>query len=124
MSAAVAFLIPAVVLAAVSNLLLRHGMRPLAERVEGQGPSLVGTALHALRSWAVWTGTLGYAAAMACWLQVLGRTEIGLVYPAFTGGGTICIMALSVLVLREKLEKRRILGAALMIGGIFLAALE
>jgi multidrug transporter EmrE-like cation transporter len=55
---------------------------------------------------------------------VLGRAEIGLVYPVFLGGATVCVMTASIAVLREPLEPRRVVGAALMIAGIFLASLE
>jgi len=73
---------------------------------------------------ASWAGSLGYAAAMGCWLEVLGRAEIGLVYPMFTGATTILVMTASVVGLREHLGWRRVVGAALMIAGVFVAYLE
>jgi drug/metabolite transporter (DMT)-like permease len=124
MSSAAPFLAAAVLLAAAGNLLLRRGMRDRgAPRSSSAGASLAATARHALASPSVWSGTLAYAAAMACWLIVLGRAEIGLVYPAFAGGTTLCVMAASVLVLGERLEPRRAIGAALVVAGIALASL-
>ncbi len=122
MTAAVPFLIPAVFLAAFGNLLLRQGMRSLD--VGSRPASLGSTALHALRSPAVWSGTTSYAAAMACWLQVLSRAEIGLVSPVFSGGATVVVMVASVLWLGERIEARRAIGAVLMIAGIFIASME
>jgi multidrug transporter EmrE-like cation transporter len=117
-SAAVTFLVPAVLLAATGNLLLRLGMRSLG------GATLMQTLAHALRSAKVWAGGISYVTAMGCWLQVLGRADISLVYPVFSGGAAVCVMIASVLLLGERLELRRVVGAALMIAGIFLASME
>jgi len=123
-SAALPFLVPAIVLAAAGNLLLSRGMRVLGAGRGAAPVSLVSTATHALRSRLVWAGMISYVAAMGFWLEVLGRAEIGLVYPVFLGGATVCVMTASIAVLREPLEPRRVVGAALMIAGIFLASLE
>lgn len=118
MSASVTFLIPAILLAAAGNMLLRLGMRSLG------GATLAQTLVHALRSGKVWAGMVSYVSAMGCWLQVLGRSDISLVYPVFSGGAAVCVMIASVLLLGERLERRRIIGAALMIAGIFVASME
>lgn len=118
----VLFLILAVSLAAVGNLLLKRGMRS----IDGsKGPvSLRSTAFHALRTPSVWLGTASYATAMMAWLQVLARAEIGLVYPIFSGATTVTVMIASVFALKERLGRWRALGAALMIAGVFVASLE
>lgn len=119
MRAALPFLLAAIALAAGSNVLLRRGMRTL------RGVStLRATAVHALRSPAVWAGTLGYVTAMGFWLEVLGRAEIGLVYPVFNGSVTVLVIGASALALGERLEPRRVAGALLMLAGIFVASLE
>ncbi len=122
MSSVVIYLVLAIILASAGNLLLRRGMRSITK--DGRPVSLGKTAAHAIRSPSVWAGTLSYATAMGFWLQVLGHAEIGLVYPIFSGGATICVMAAAVTFLGETLERRRILGALLMIAGIFLASIE
>jgi len=144
----------AIVLAAASNVMLRVGMRRLGDggsgsrRGSGSGPSPQGfgriargfipghgagigrgsgigsTLVHALRSGPVWAGSLGYVAAMGCWLVVLGRAEIGLVYPVFTGSVTFVVMLASTLLLGERLERRRVIGAVLMVAGILVASWE
>ncbi len=119
MTLSLPYLVAAIALASASNVMLRRGMRHLA--AGGGKPSLWGTLTHALRSPSVWAGSLGYAAAMGCWLEVLGRVEISLVYPIFTGSVTFGVMAASTVVLGERIERRRVIGAALMIAGICLA---
>lgn len=122
MTAALPFLLPAMVLAAAGNLLLSRGMRALGG---GERPASIATTLwHALRSFPVWAGMVSYVTAMGFWLQVLGRTEIGLVYPVFLGGATVLVMAASRVVLGERLERRRLIGAVLMVAGILLASME
>lgn len=122
MTAALLFLVVAVILAATGNLLLKRGMRRIDRRT---GPaSLRATAGHALRTPSVWLGTASYGTAMMAWLQVLGRAEIGLVYPIFSGATTVTVMVASVFVLREPLGRWRAVGAALMIAGVFVASLE
>lgn len=123
MIAVLPFLVPAIVLAAAGNLLLSRGMRALGATSVGH-VSLVSTAIHALRSGLVWAGMVSYVAAMGFWLAVLGRAEIGLVYPVFVGGATVVVLAVSIVALREPLEPRRLAGAVLMIAGIFLASFE
>jgi multidrug transporter EmrE-like cation transporter len=61
---------------------------------------------------------------MGVWLVVLSSSELGLVYPIFTGGATLLVMLVSALALGEKLERRRLLGALLILAGIFVAHLE
>jgi multidrug transporter EmrE-like cation transporter len=61
---------------------------------------------------------------MGCWLVVLGRAEIGLVYPVFTGSVTFVVMLASAVLLGERLERRRVIGAVLMVAGILVASWE
>lgn len=110
------------VLAATANLFLRKGMQTPAR--QGKPLGLFGTAVHAIRSVNVWLGGLTYIVAMACWLYVLKNTEIGLAYPIFAGGSSVCVVFASMIFLGERPEVRRIVGALLMIAGIFVSSIE
>jgi len=116
MNGSLPFIVTAVLLSAGANVMLRRGMGTM-----GGAGGFGATLRHALGSLWVWLGSLGFFAAMGSWLLVLSRAEISLVYPMFSGGTTLCVILASVLLLKEKINLPRVIGALLMVSGIFVA---
>jgi multidrug transporter EmrE-like cation transporter len=119
MLGALPFLLLAIAFTVAGQVMMRRGMQ-----FERRGGGLIGTLLQAARSPLAWLGSFGLAAAMLCWLKVLSRVEIALVYPIFIGSGIMGVMLASSLVLRERIGLRRWIGTGLMLLGVIAASLE
>lgn len=100
-------------LAAGSNLVLRHGMGGL-----GGGGEAADMMLLALTSPLVLGGLCGYAVSQLLWLNVLAAARLGAAFPVFVSSTFVMVMAGSILVLGEQVTAHRLGGAALVAAGI------
>jgi len=101
-------------LAAGSNLLLRHAMSALPG---SEGPLVI----QSLTSPLVLLGLLGYAGSHLLWLDVLSRARLGAAFPLFVSSMFVMVLAGAVLFLGESLTVERLAGAILVAAGIGVA---
>lgn len=71
----------------------------------------------------VFSGLIFYALSTLLWLIALSRCSLNFAYP-FTAVTFILVILLSVIVLNEPLPTSRIIGMAVIIGGIFIVSLK
>jgi multidrug transporter EmrE-like cation transporter len=105
-------------LAAGSNLVLRHGMGGLGGAGEAGALAMMAAALT---SPLVLVGLAGYAVSQLLWLNVLAAARLGAAFPIFVSSTFVMVMAGSILVLGEQLTVNRLGGAALVAAGIVVA---
>lgn len=103
-------------LAAGSNLVLRHGMGGL-----GGGAEIADVMLRALTNPLVLGGLCGYGVSQLLWLNVLAEARLGAAFPVFVSSTFVMVMAGSILVLGEQVTAHRLGGAALVAAGIVLS---
>lgn len=105
--------ITAVAIAAVGQVLLRHGMR-VAKEATGGGGSL---ALHAATSPYVLGGLMVFAVSAVLWLAALSRVPLSIAYP-FNAVGYLGILTASAVVLHERVAVRTWVGSAFVVVGL------
>jgi drug/metabolite transporter (DMT)-like permease len=111
-----AVLLVAVGLAAVGQLLLKHGMTLAQTAARHEGRPL---ALMAAKSPWILFGLVVFALSAVAWLLTLSRVPLSVAYP-FNALGYIVILAISVLVLDERANVWTWLGTGLVAGGLVL----
>ena len=77
-----------------------------------------GVALEPL----IWLGALLWAVESIAWVLVLQKTPLSLAYPMMTATYATVPLA-SLILLRENMTKRQMLGAALIFGGVILVGI-
>ncbi len=107
--------IGAVVIAAVGQVLLRHGMRA-ARDATISGGSLV---WHAATSPYVLAGFAVFAVSSVLWLAALSRVPLSVAYP-FNALGYLGIITASAVVLHEKVDLRTWVGSAFVVTGLII----
>jgi drug/metabolite transporter (DMT)-like permease len=119
----VAFILVSVVLAAVAQLTLKHGMTQVTNH--GAVPLDLKDPLATFRriavTPAVWAGLALFAASAAAWLIVLSRASLSFAYP-FVSLTYALILVFDRFVLGESVSPLRWAGVALIMGGIFLVS--
>jgi multidrug transporter EmrE-like cation transporter len=103
-------------LAAGSNLVLRHGMGGL-----GGGGGVLDMLFGALASPLVLGGLFGYGVSQLLWLNVLAEARLGAAFPVFVSSTFVMVMAGSILVLGEQVTAHRLGGALLVAAGIVIS---
>ena len=114
--ASLAVLLVAVALAAVAQLVLKHGMTLAQHRAEASGGSLAVAA--ATSPWVV-GGLAIFGVSAVAWMLTLSRIPLSLAYP-FNALGYIGILTASVLFLHERTNVLTWLGTFLVAGGLVL----
>lgn len=88
-------------------------------RAEGPG----GAVGAVLRQPLIWVGILLWVVQSIAWVQVLQKSPLSLAYPVMTlTYATVPIAGL--LVLRERMGRRQMLGAALIFAGVVLVGVS
>jgi len=105
--------ITAVAIAAVGQVLLRHGMRVAKEATVGGGS----LAMHAATSPYVLGGLTVFAVSAVLWLAALARVPLSIAYP-FNALGYLGILTASALVLHERVSARTWIGSAFVVVGL------
>jgi drug/metabolite transporter (DMT)-like permease len=116
----IAMILTSVILAAVAQLTLKHGMNQVKE---GFGP--VGANAASLRAvgttLAVWLGLLLFGLSAVVWLAVLSRASLSFAYP-FAALTYVLIVMFDRFVLDESVPGLRWGGVALIVAGILLVS--
>jgi multidrug transporter EmrE-like cation transporter len=109
-----AFLVVALTLNAIANVLLKIGamrLGPLAE------PDLVA---RLVTNYQLLAGLGLFALNVVFYILALTRLNLALAYPIMTAGGLIIVVSVSILFLHETVTARQMLGLLLLILGIAL----
>ena len=83
--------------------------------------SILGNLVRLVLKWQILFGLGTYIVGWLLWMNALSRFELSFVYP-FTSLNYVMILTASWLLLDESLSSTRILGVALICGGIVLSA--
>lgn len=116
-----ALILTGVGLNAAAQLLLKVATRPLAHFAEFSLQTLLGAAWILAASVPFWVGMLCYAASVCVWLAALSKAPVSTAYPMLSLG-YIVVAAVSVLWLGETLSPAKLLGIALICGGVVLVS--
>jgi len=119
----VVFILVSVVLAAVAQLTLKHGMTEVTNH--GKVPldlkDPLGTLRRVAATPAVWGGLALFVASAAAWLVVLSRASLSFAYP-FVSLTYALILVFDRFVLGESVSPLRWAGVALIMAGIVLVS--
>ncbi len=110
-----------VALNAAAQLLLKVATRPLAQFTDfGFATLSSSVTLLAGSAW-FWAGMMCYGASLCAWLAALSRAPVSVAYPMLSLGYVV-VAGVSVLWLGEPLSSGKILGIALICGGVVLVS--
>ncbi|MEW6059493.1 MAG: EamA family transporter [Actinomycetota bacterium] len=116
----IAMILLSVGLAAVAQLMLKHGMNQVNADLAPDKFGFDGASLRsAVSTAAVWGGLLLFGLSAVVWLVVLSRASLSFAYP-FASLTYVLILLSDKLVLGEDVSPMRWGGVALIAGGIFL----
>jgi drug/metabolite transporter (DMT)-like permease len=119
----VVFILVSVVLAAVAQLTLKHGMTQVTNHgavpLDIKDP--VGMFRRIASTPAVWGGLALFVASAAAWLIVLSRASLSFAYP-FVSLTYVLILLFDRFVLGESVSPLRWAGVALIMAGIVLVS--
>ncbi len=110
----------AVALAAVGQIMLKHGMQVATSRASATRGSLVVSA--ATSAW-VLIGLVVFAVSAVAWLAALSRVPLNVAYP-FNALGYIGILTASVLVLHERANILTWAGSLLVVAGLVIVVMS
>ncbi len=116
------FLISAGILAALSQISLKHGLTQVSALVPEVSP-----LLPRIPYWAgnlyIWLGLLGLGAAFLCWLAGLSQVRLHIAYPILVGLEYSLIILLSWLILGELFVPLKLAGIVLVLAGVIIISL-
>jgi drug/metabolite transporter (DMT)-like permease len=107
-----------VICSASAHLVFKYGVAGIERAPALGGP---GFAAAAAANPFVWGGLLLHGAALVTWLYALRRADISYAYP-FIALGFVLVLGMSAWLLDERLNAMRLLGVALIVGGVFCVA--
>lgn len=108
-----------VAVSSLAHLSFKHGVNSIeAGSAAGMGR---GYAYALVMNPYVLAGVVLHVAALAAWLLGLRKLDLSYAYP-FISLGFVLVLLVSATVLGERLNTARILGVALIIGGVFFVA--
>jgi drug/metabolite transporter (DMT)-like permease len=117
----IAFILLSVLLAAIAQLTLKHGMNQVTH--DRAIPLELGKPVETVRriglNISVWGGLLIFVLSAAVWLVVLSRTSLSFAYP-FASLTYVLILIFDRFVLDQPISGVRYVGVALIIAGIVL----
>jgi len=120
-SVLIGLILVSVVLAALAQLTLKHGMNQVTNH--GEVPLALGRPVETIRriglNVSVWAGLLIFVLSASVWLIVLSRTSLSFAYP-FASLTYVLILLFDRLVLQEPISALRYTGVALIIAGLVL----
>lgn len=114
-----ALILFSVTLSGLAQVSFKLGMSSEAVRGAISGRALPEILLAVALSPGVVAGLALYGVGTLVWLSVLSRTELSLAYP-FVGFSFIITAALGFLLFHEAMGPSRLIGTALVIGGVVL----
>jgi len=108
-------------LTACANLMMRHGLVQ-AGGLSIQGDGIPGLVLRLARQWTFVLGLVAYALAALVWFRVLSIAEVSTSYPILVGLTFVMVSAGAVLWFKESISFVKIVGIAVILGGIVIVA--
>jgi drug/metabolite transporter (DMT)-like permease len=118
----IATILLSVGLAAVAQLMLKHGMNQVNADLSPAKFGLDGASLRsAVTTGAVWVGLLLFGISAVVWLVVLSRVSLSFAYP-FASLTYVLILLFDKIALHEDVSPLRWGGVALIAAGIFLVS--
>jgi multidrug transporter EmrE-like cation transporter len=111
----VLFLVIALVLNALANILIKYAALHPAPPRPGW-PEVLQVYLH----WPWIAGVICFATNLLAYTMALRRLPLSLAYPIMVSTGYLLILVVSAFLFQEKLVIRQYLGAGLMLGGLWL----
>ena len=119
----IALILTSVILAAVAQLLLKHGMNEVTAMGQNpldlKAPTATATRI-ASNAW-VWVGLVTFAVSAAVWLLVLGRASLSFAYP-FASLTYVIIVLFDRFALDQPVSALRWSGVLLIVAGIILVS--
>jgi multidrug transporter EmrE-like cation transporter len=106
---------------AAAQLLLKVATRPLSHFTQFSADTLGGAIVILSRSPPFWTGMICYAASVCVWLAALSKAPVSIAYPMLSLGYVV-VAVVSVLWLGEGMAPAKVLGIALICGGVILVS--
>jgi multidrug transporter EmrE-like cation transporter len=116
----VALVLFAVALAAVGQVMLKHGMQLATSRAAATRGSLAISA--ATTPW-VLLGLVVFAISAVAWLAALSRVPLSVAYP-FNAIGYLGILTASILILHERANLLTWAGSVLVVTGLIIVVLS
>jgi len=107
-------LLSAVALAALGQVMLKHGMLRAKALAESHHESLARAAV--LNPWVV-SGLVVFGLSAIAWLTTLSRVPLNLAYP-FNALGYLAILGSSVVVLHERANIWTLVGSSMVVCGL------
>lgn len=113
------FLVVALLLNAVANLLMKHtALRGGGAQAEGlQGLSAI---VHTYLCFPFLAGLACFGLNLLLYTQALKKLPISVAYPLMVSLGYLIILVVSWFLFQERLTATRYIGAGLMLGGLWL----
>ena len=106
---------------AAAQLLLKVATRPLAHFSVFNADTLTSSVLILFKSMPFWSGMVCYAASVCVWVAALSKAPVSTAYPMLSLGYVV-VAAVSVAWLGESLTPGKVLGIALICGGVVLVS--
>ena len=107
------------VLAALSNISIKHGLIQIDAQLSAT-TSLWQNIPHFAGSIFIWLGLAGLGTAFLLWITALSNLRLGYAYPIFVGLEYCLVMLLSWLILGDTFASIKIAGVVLVLIGIVL----
>jgi multidrug transporter EmrE-like cation transporter len=116
-----ALILTGVGLNAVAQLLLKVATRGLAHLADFGASTLLSAVWILARSVPFWVGMVCYGTSLCVWLAALSKAPVSTAYPMLSLG-YILVAAVSWVWLGETLSPAKVLGIALICGGVVLVS--
>ena len=116
-----ALILTGVGLNAAAQLLLKVATRPLAHFSGFNADMLGGAIVILVKSPMFWGGMFCYAGSLCVWLAALSKAPVSTAYPMLSLGYVV-VAVVSVLWLGEGMAPAKVLGIALICGGVILVS--
>ncbi len=105
------------VLAALSNISLKHGLTQIGILAPGAA-SIFQKMPHLMTNPFIWLGVIGLGTALLCWLTGLSQVKLNTAYPILVGLEYTLVMVLSWLILGEAFVSFKLAGIVMVFIGI------
>jgi multidrug transporter EmrE-like cation transporter len=106
---------------AAAQLLLKVAARPLGAFTAFNADTLSGSVLMLFKSVPFWAGMFCYGASLCVWIAALTKAPVSTAYPMLSLGYVV-VAVISVGWLGETVTPAKILGIALICGGVVLVS--
>jgi multidrug transporter EmrE-like cation transporter len=116
-----ALILSGVGLNAAAQLLLKIATKPLSHFSAFNADVLSSSVMILLKSPPFWAGMLCYAASVCVWVAALSKAPVSTAYPMLSLGYVV-VAAVSVMWLGETLTLPKVVGIALICGGVVLVS--